>query len=87
MYRDWETLKLKEGKKSVLEVLQLIAEKENYGQAISHKEDNATLLNYFKERLKEERSDIERAYNAGKSQTSIDCPSSKYYFMNYITND
>ena len=45
------------------------------------------LLNYFKERLKEERSDIERAYNAGKSHTSKDCDSSKYYFMNYITND
>lgn len=49
--------------------------------------DKEFLLTYFKERLKEERSDIERAYNAGKLNNTNDCDGSKYYFMNYITND
>ena len=65
---------------------------QSFIDALEQTTENSTysrefLLNFLKGMLKEERSDIERAYNAGKSQTSIDCPSSKYYFMNYITND
>ena len=49
-----------EGEKPVTEVMQRIATKENKGQAISHKEDNATLAAYFKEILPE--YDEERVY-------------------------
>ncbi|MCC9019371.1 DUF5606 domain-containing protein [Flavobacterium lipolyticum] len=49
-----------EGEKPLTEVMQRIATKENKGQAISHKEDNATLLAYFKEILPE--YDEERVY-------------------------
>ena len=49
-----------EGEKPLTEVMQRIATKENKGQAISHKEDNATLTAYFKEILPE--YDEERVY-------------------------
>ncbi|TDP01319.1 DUF5606 domain-containing protein [Flavobacterium sp. 245] len=49
-----------EGEKPLTEVMQKIAAKENKGQAISHKEDNATLSAYFKEILPE--YDEERVY-------------------------
>ncbi|KAF2334878.1 DUF5606 family protein [Flavobacterium daemonense] len=49
-----------EGEKPLTEVMQKIATKENKGQAISHKEDNATLSAYFKEILPE--YDEERVY-------------------------
>jgi transcriptional regulator len=58
-----------EGEKPLTEVMQIIAKKENNGQAISHKEDNATLTAYFKEILPdfdEERvypSDIKKVLN------------------------
>ena len=58
-----------EGEKPLTEVMQKIAAKENKGQAISHKEDNATLAAYFKEILPdydEERvypSDIKKVLN------------------------
>lgn len=58
-----------EGEKPLTEVMQKIATKENKGQAISHKEDNATLGAYFKEILPdydEERvypSDIKKVLN------------------------
>ena len=58
-----------EGEKPLTEVMQLIAKKEKNGQAISHKEDNATLTAYFKEILPdfdEERvypSDIKKVLN------------------------
>ncbi len=58
-----------EGEKPLTEVMQRIATKENKGQAISHKEDNATLAAYFKEILPdydEERvypSDIKKVLN------------------------
>ncbi|MHC0440614.1 MULTISPECIES: DUF5606 family protein [Flavobacterium] len=58
-----------EGEKPLTEVMQKIATKENKGQAISHKEDNATLAAYFKEILPdydEERvypSDIKKVLN------------------------
>lgn len=58
-----------EGEKPLTEVMQKIATKENQGQAISHKEDNATLTAYFKEILPdfdEERvypSDIKKVLN------------------------
>ncbi|KRD09997.1 hypothetical protein ASE21_09745 [Flavobacterium sp. Root901] len=58
-----------EGEKPLTEVMQKIASKENNGQAISHKEDNATLAAYFKEILPdydEERvyaSDIKKVLN------------------------
>lgn len=58
-----------EGEKPLTEVMQQIAVKENKGQAISHKEDNATLAAYFKEILPnydEERvypSDIKKILN------------------------
>ncbi|TDW52301.1 hypothetical protein EV144_101990 [Flavobacterium sp. 270] len=57
------------GEKPLTEVMKLIATKENKGQAISHKEDNATLAAYFKEILPdydEERvypSDIKKVLN------------------------
>ncbi|MTH14395.1 DUF5606 domain-containing protein [Flavobacterium sp. LC2016-01] len=49
-----------EGEKPLTEVMQKIAAKENKGQAISHKEDNAKLSAYFKEILPE--YDEERVY-------------------------
>ncbi|WPO77450.1 DUF5606 domain-containing protein [Flavobacterium sp. KACC 22761] len=49
-----------EGEKPLTEVMQKIATKENKGQAISHKEDNATLSTYFKEILPD--YDEERVY-------------------------
>lgn len=49
-----------EGEKPLTEVMQKIAVKENKGQAISHKEDNAKLTAYFKEILPE--YDEERVY-------------------------
>lgn len=58
-----------DGEKPLTEVMQRIAAKENKGQAISHKEDNATLAAYFKEVLPdydEERvypSDIKKVLN------------------------
>jgi hypothetical protein len=58
-----------DGEKPLTEIMQRIATKENKGQAISHKEDNATLIAYFKEILPdydEERvypSDIKKVLN------------------------
>ncbi|MFV8369305.1 DUF5606 domain-containing protein [Flavobacterium sp. LB2R40] len=58
-----------EGEKPLAEIIQKIADKENKGAAISHKEDNATLMAYFKEILPdydEERvypSDIKKVLN------------------------
>ncbi|WP_456315301.1 DUF5606 family protein [Pseudomonas shirazensis] len=49
-----------EGEKPLTEVMQRIATKENKGQALSHKEDNAKLSAYFKEILPE--YDEERVY-------------------------
>ncbi|PZX94818.1 hypothetical protein DOS84_04495 [Flavobacterium aquariorum] len=49
-----------EGEKPLAEIMQNIASKENNGQTISHKEDNATLLSYFREVLPE--YDEERVY-------------------------
>ena len=49
-----------EGEKPLTEVMQRIAVKENKGQTISHKEDNAVLTAYFKEILPE--YDEERVY-------------------------
>jgi len=46
--------------KPLSEIMQNIAKKENKGQTISHKEDNATLLTYFREILPE--YDEERVY-------------------------
>jgi hypothetical protein len=58
-----------DGEKPLKEVMSSIAEKENNGAAISHKEDNAALAAYFKEVLPtydEERvyaSDIKKILN------------------------
>jgi hypothetical protein len=58
-----------EGEKPLAEIMSNIAKKEDKGQAISHKEDNATLMAYFKEILPdydEERvypSDIKKVLN------------------------
>jgi len=58
-----------DGEKPLAEIMQKIADKENKGQAISHKEDNAILMTYFKEILPdydEERvypSDIKKVLN------------------------
>ncbi|MFV5695538.1 DUF5606 domain-containing protein [Flavobacterium sp. LB3P122] len=49
-----------EGEKPLAEIMQKIADKENKGTAISHKEDNATLTTYFKEILPD--YDEERVY-------------------------
>jgi hypothetical protein len=49
-----------EAEKPLSQIMQTIADKENKGQAISHKEDNATLIAYFKEILPE--YDDERVY-------------------------
>lgn len=49
-----------EGEKPLAEIMQKIADKEDKGQAISHKEDNATLTAYFKEILPD--YDQERVY-------------------------
>jgi hypothetical protein len=37
------------GEKPLVEIMTNIAAKENNGPAISHKEDNATLMSYFRE--------------------------------------
>lgn len=58
-----------EGEKPLAEIMQTIADKENNGPALSHKEDNAKLAGYFKEILPnydEERvypSDIKKILN------------------------
>ena len=58
-----------EGEKPLAEIMQKIADKESKGAAISHKEDNTTLMAYFKEVLPdydEERvypSDIKKVLN------------------------
>jgi hypothetical protein len=49
-----------EAEKPLAEIMQSIANKENKGQTISHKEDNATLLSYFREVLPD--YDEERVY-------------------------
>ncbi len=49
-----------DAEKPLAEIMQNIAKKENGGQTISHKEDNATLLTYFREVLPE--YDEERVY-------------------------
>nr|WP_315198758.1 DUF5606 domain-containing protein [uncultured Flavobacterium sp.] len=49
-----------EGEKPLAEIIQNIAKKENKGQTISHKEDNAVLMTYFREVLPE--YDEERVY-------------------------
>jgi hypothetical protein len=58
-----------EGEKPLAEIIQKIADKESKGAAMSHKEDNAKLIAYFKEILPdydEERvypSDIKKVLN------------------------
>ena len=49
-----------EAEKPLAEIMQNIDNKENKGQTISHKEDNATLLSYFREVLPD--YDEERVY-------------------------
>jgi SHS2 domain-containing protein len=49
-----------EGEKPLVEIMTNIAAKENNGPAISHKEDNATLMSYFREVLTD--FDEERVY-------------------------
>lgn len=49
-----------DAEKPLAEIMQNIAKKENKGQTISHKEDNATLLTYFREILPD--YDEERVY-------------------------
>jgi hypothetical protein len=49
-----------EGEKPLAEIMQNIANKENKGQAISHKEENAKLSSYFREILPE--YDEDRVY-------------------------
>ncbi len=49
-----------EGEKPLAEIMQKIADKENKNAAISHKEENAVLLAYFKEILPD--YDEERVY-------------------------
>lgn len=49
-----------EAEKPLAEVLDNIAKKENYGKTISHKEDNAALVAYFREVLPD--FDEERVY-------------------------
>lgn len=49
-----------EGEKPLVEIMSNIAAKESNGPAISHKEDNATLMSYFKEVLAD--FDEERVY-------------------------
>lgn len=48
------------GEKPLVEIMRAIAIKENEGQTISHKEDNAKLVTYFKEILPD--YDEERVY-------------------------
>ena len=43
------------------------------------------LLDVLNEYIKLEREQIESAYDSGKNNPDAD--GSKYYFMNYITND
>ncbi|MDG2433967.1 DUF5606 domain-containing protein [Flavobacterium sp.] len=49
-----------EGEKPLVEIMKNIAAKESNGPAISHKEDNATLMSYFREVLAD--FDEERVY-------------------------
>ena len=49
-----------EGEKPLVEIMTNIAAKENNGPAISHKEDNATLMSYFRDVLAD--FDEERVY-------------------------
>lgn len=49
-----------DAEKPLAEIMQNIAKKENNGQTISHKEDNAALLTYFREILPD--YDEERVY-------------------------
>jgi hypothetical protein len=49
-----------EGEKPLVEIMDNIAAKESNGPAISHKEDNATLMSYFREVLTD--FDEERVY-------------------------
>lgn len=49
-----------EGEKPLVEIMTNIAAKESNGPAISHKEDNATLMSYFREVLAD--FDEERVY-------------------------
>lgn len=49
-----------DGEKPLTEIMNTIAVKENFGQAISHKEDNEVLLAYLREILPE--YDEERVY-------------------------
>jgi hypothetical protein len=49
-----------DAEKPLSEIMQNIANKENKGQTISHKEDNETLMSYFREVLPE--YDEERVY-------------------------
>lgn len=39
------------------------------------------------DKLITERRQIENAYNNAKDYSTDNCDGSKYYFMNYITND
>jgi hypothetical protein len=49
--------------------------------------DLESYLEVVKEYESIERIIIENAYNNAKTYPSADCDGSKYYFMNYITND
>lgn len=51
-----------EGEVKLAEVFANIAKKENYGQAISHKESNDVLINYFRQVLPD--YDEERVYTS-----------------------
>ena len=46
-----------------------------------------TVIEMAKNYLGVERGAIEQAYNDAKNYPSDNCDGSKYYFMNYITND
>lgn len=46
-----------------------------------------TVIEMAKNYLGFERGSIEQAYDDAKNYPSDNCNGSKYYFMNYITND
>lgn len=46
-----------------------------------------TVIEMAKNYLGVERGTIEHAYDDAKNYPSDNCNGSKYYFMNYITND
>ena len=46
-----------------------------------------TVIEMAKNYLRFERGSIEQAYDDAKNYPSDNCNGSKYYFMNYITND